>query len=1147
VSAAHPDPGTDPGSAAGLDGGATRTSSDGPRRLAPGTLLAGRYRILELVGVGGMGVVYRALDEQLGVEVAVKTLRGELAPNEALLDRFRKELILARQVSHRNVVRIHDIGHDGPLHFLSMDFVPGRSLREVLEQEGPMPPERAVGIARQLAEALDTAHREGVVHRDLKPANVLIGDGDRAYVTDFGVARSLRSAGLTRPGSVIGTLDYLSPEQAKGEEVDGRSDLYALGLLLFEMLSGKLPFAGGTDTEVLAQRLAAQPRDLTELGVAAPRGLRAVLKRLLARDPADRYQTAAELLADLDRGTGTALRPALRLPHRGRWAAAAALVLVALAAAGWLAWRRGFGRADGASAGTAAAPAKPRHAVAVLPLADQTGRPDLAWAGAGLAEMLAAALAESPELRVVDSARVLSTLADLKLPAGPLPAAQLRQLADLLDADRLVTGSLRAVGGRVRADLRLVAADLPDLPSEPLAAERRRAEEVLDLVAELGRALRARLTVEPVPEASEVASAVPAAAAAYAEGVGHLLRGEPLKAEPALGRATAADPAFAAAWVRLAHAQQALGHDDRALAAVRQALGRLQGSRSRLASEARALEARLAGDPERARRFQEELVARYPNDLEARVALAEARAEEGALAPAAAELRRVVALDPDHPRAWFLLGKYSIMTGQSRAAVDDHLVHAMVIQNRLGNEQGKAEVLNALGVAYGKLGDHEAALRHYQQAAELRQKIGDDRGYASTLRNLAAVHTVRGEGAKAEELLGEGLAILERIGDRAGVAEFHNDFGVLAEERGDPQQALDHYRRALQERRVLGERLGLAESLNNVGFAYYLLGQYDNAMVYWRQALDLYRQAGDETGVVFATQSVGLLELAQGEWPRATRSFLSALEKSRELNMQDTTAVSLGHLGRLAHLQGRFAAALANYREALAACQALEDRRGLAEFTLAEAEVYLDLGAPGEAARRLDAAARWIEEGGNREQRAELLRLRGERALAVGDAAAARRDLAAAVAEARASHSVVGLLQARLAAARGAGAAGARELAAVKDEADLLGHAALRLTAAEALAEAALAAGDAARAESLARDALGIVGEGGYAGEHRLRLLLAQALAAQGRKAEAERERQAGRAEVERLRRELPAAQRAAFERLAAVRALAGEGARRAA
>ncbi|HVF61770.1 MAG TPA: tetratricopeptide repeat protein [Thermoanaerobaculia bacterium] len=1143
MSPALPDPGTDPGSA----GGATRTSSDGPRRLAPGTLLAGRYRILELVGVGGMGVVYRALDEQLGVEVAVKTLRGELAPDEALLDRFRKELILARQVSHRNVVRIHDIGHDGPLHFLSMDFVPGRSLREVLEQEGPMPPERALAIGRQLAEALDTAHREGVVHRDLKPANVLIGDGDRAYVTDFGVARSLRSAGLTRPGSVIGTLDYLSPEQAKGEEVDGRSDLYALGLLLFEMLSGKLPFAGGTDTEVLAQRLAAQPRNLTELGVAAPRGLRAVIKRLLARDPADRYQTAGELLADLDRGI-TGLRPALRLPRRGRWAAAAALVLVALAAAGWLVWRRGgLGRADGAPAATAAAPAKPRHAVAVLPLADQTGRPDLAWAGPGLAEMLAAALAESPELRVVDSARVLSTLADLKLPAGPLPAAQLGQLADLLDADRLVTGSLRAVGGRVRVDLRLVAADLPNLPAEPLAAERGRAEEVLDLVAELGRALRARLTVEPVPEASEVASAVPAAAAAYAEGVGHLLRGEPLKAAPVLERATAADPAFAAAWVRLAHAQQALGHDDRALAAVRQALGRLQGSRSRLASEARALEARLAGDPERARRLQEELVARYPNDLEARVALAEARAEEGELAPAAAELKRVVALDPDHPRAWFLLGKYSIMTGQNRAAVDDHLVHAMVIQNRLGNEQGKAEVLNALGVAYGKLGDHEVALRHYQQAAELRKKIGDDRGYASTLRNLAAAHTVRGEGAKAEELLGEGLAILERIGDRAGVADLHNDFGVLAEERGDPQEALDHYRRALQERKALGERLGLAQSLNNVGFAYYLLGQYDNAMVYWRQALDLYRQAGDATGVVLATQSVGLLELAQGEWPRATRSFLSALEKSRELNMQDTTAASLGHLGRLAHRQGRFAAALANYREALAVCQALEDRRGLAEFTLAEAEVYLDLGAPGEAARRLDAAARWIDEGGNREHRAELLRLRGVRALAGGETAAARRDLAAAVEEARASHSVVGLLQARLSAARAAGTPGARELAAVKEEADLLGHAALRLAAAEALAESALAAGDAARAEGLARAALGIVGEGGYAGEHRLRLLLAQALAKQGRGAEAERERQLGRAEVERLRRELPAGQRASFERLAAVRALAGEGARRAA
>jgi serine/threonine protein kinase len=193
-----------------------------------GSLLGGRYRILELVGVGGMGMVYRAQDEQLGLAVAVKVLRPDLAGDGRWLERFKQELVLARQVSHPNVVRIHDIGSDGDLAFLTMDFVPGRSLGDLLAEETRLAPERAVAVARQLALALEAAHRAGVVHRDLKPGNVLIdesGGGLRVAITDFGIARSLAGSGMTAPGTVLGTLGYLSPEQARGDAVDGRSDL----------------------------------------------------------------------------------------------------------------------------------------------------------------------------------------------------------------------------------------------------------------------------------------------------------------------------------------------------------------------------------------------------------------------------------------------------------------------------------------------------------------------------------------------------------------------------------------------------------------------------------------------------------------------------------------------------------------------------------------------------------------------------------------------------------------------------------------------------------------------------------------------------------------------------------------------------------
>ena len=211
--------------------GETRVEHDPMRRLAPGARVAGRYRIVELCGVGGMGLVYRADDEELSLPVALKVLRPELSADPSLLDRFRRELVLGRQVSHPNVVRIHDIGQDGDLHFLTMDYVEGRSLRQWMEERGRMDEATAVSILRAVTEALAVAHRAGVIHRDLKPSNILIDASERPHVSDFGLARSLAASGLTRAGTVMGTPDYLSPEQARGEPVDARTDLYALGII----------------------------------------------------------------------------------------------------------------------------------------------------------------------------------------------------------------------------------------------------------------------------------------------------------------------------------------------------------------------------------------------------------------------------------------------------------------------------------------------------------------------------------------------------------------------------------------------------------------------------------------------------------------------------------------------------------------------------------------------------------------------------------------------------------------------------------------------------------------------------------------------------------------------------------------------------
>jgi tetratricopeptide (TPR) repeat protein/TolB-like protein len=1124
----------------------TRTGDAWLPQLAAGARLAGRYRILGLIGVGGMGMVYRAQDEKLDLAVAIKVLRPELARDGQRLERFKQELVLARQVSHPNVVRTHDLGGDGDLAFFTMDFIPGCSLRELLAEEGRLVPERAIAMARQIAGALAAAHAAGVVHRDLKPGNLLVDPADRVAISDFGVARSLGGGGLTQPGSVVGTLDYLSPEQARGEEVDGRADLYALGIVLYEMLTGRLPFSGGSEAEVLAQRRTGSTRDLSSAGVVVPRPLAAIVRRLLQRDPARRFQSAGELLAELDR-----LR-APRSPVRWRVALAAGAAVVLLVA-GWsqrqrirLPWRAAAGaQAAGAAASARqkGLPAPSPHAVALLPLADETGRPDLAWIASGLPELLGAALAERPGLRVLESDRVLQTLASLKLPPGPPPAAEVPRLAELLDADRLVAGRVRSAGGRLRIDLSLVETGAAAAPEQWLHAEAA-PEEAFLLVDRLGSLLRTRLALAPLLAGPAVSRSAPALAA-MATGAASLRRGDALAATAALEHAVASDPGYGAAWVQLARAREALGQSAAAREAARRAVASLGAGEGRSVYEARAVEARLSGHPEKAQQLLAQLVEHYPDDADAQVALAQAYGAQGSLDRAAAALVGVVRVAPHHPRAWYLLARYSIEAGNARRAIDDYLVHALVVQNQLGSEEGRAEVLNAFGVGYGDLGETERAAESYRQAAEIRRRIGDQRGYAITLRNLANLDLVSGRNVAAERKLNEALAILQRLGDEPGLADVYNDFGALAEERGDYETMLERYQRALRARRDLGNDLALAQSFGNVGYASYQLGRYDDALVYWRQGLALAEKSGDPGGVVTATQNLGLLELARGDWDEAVKSFLGALRKSRELGMKDATAVSLGYLGRLAQFQGRPAAALASFTEALGLVRELDDRRGVAEFTLAQAEVEIELGVETAAGEKLHQAAALLDAERNREQQADLERLQGEWHLLRGERAAARDALRRAVADAQASHGVVALLAARLAAAQvevaaGRGRATRAGLEALGAQADALGHALLRLRAAELRGRAALAAGDPARAGIALRAGLELAAQcGGYSGAYRLHLLLARALDAEGQRAEAAAERGRALAEIARLRRDLGPAEGALLGHIAEARDLA--------
>jgi beta-lactam-binding protein with PASTA domain/predicted Ser/Thr protein kinase len=263
-------------------------------------LFDGRYRLESVVGTGGMATVWRAMDESLGRVVAIKMLAERYSEDESFVERFRREAQSAAGLNHPNIVSIYDRGEADGSYYIAMEYLDGRSLKDEIVEDGPLPAPRAIDYALQILQALRFAHRNGVVHRDIKPDNIIVGRDRRLKVTDFGIARAGASQ-MTEVGSIIGTAQYLSPEQARGQQVRPPADLYSLGVVLYEMLTGRVPFDGDSAVAIAMKHVSENPRPPRELNPSIPPALEQVVLRALAKDPALRYQSAEDMAADLER------------------------------------------------------------------------------------------------------------------------------------------------------------------------------------------------------------------------------------------------------------------------------------------------------------------------------------------------------------------------------------------------------------------------------------------------------------------------------------------------------------------------------------------------------------------------------------------------------------------------------------------------------------------------------------------------------------------------------------------------------------------------------------------------------------------------------------------------------------------------------
>jgi serine/threonine protein kinase/tetratricopeptide (TPR) repeat protein len=526
-------------------------SGDAPRVLS-------HYRILGRLGSGGMGEVYLAEDQKLGRRVALKLLPPELAQNPQRLARFRREARAVAALNHPNIVTLHSIEEDQGVPFLTMERVEGVTLRDKIVPGG-LDADELLRLALPLADAVAAAHAQGITHRDLKPANVMISGDGWLKVLDFGLARRTledgeASADLTADGRVLGTVPYMSPEQAKGFPADWRSDVFSLGTVLYELATGEHPFAAPSPAETVSKIL----RDTPEPAAELPPALRSIIDRCLQKDPDLRYQNAGEL-RDALKSITSVRSPALprSLDRRHRLALAATLFLIlALAAAFW--WT------NRARHETPAPPSE-RTAIAVLHFQNLTGDPTLDWLRTGLTEMLVTDLSQSPQLDILGTDRLYQILADVGA-LGNQPASfdTVQKIARRAAVQQVIRGSYARVGDHV-----LVSFQIEDAASGKILGSDRvqgpGGEQLLSLMDALVASVHRRLTVVPPPAAAaatmqEVTTSSVEAWRLYTEALQLQNQAKDPEAIPLLEKAVQVDPSFALALNDLGTLHGNLGH-----------------------------------------------------------------------------------------------------------------------------------------------------------------------------------------------------------------------------------------------------------------------------------------------------------------------------------------------------------------------------------------------------------------------------------------------------------------------------------------------------------------------------------------------------------------------------------------------------------
>jgi len=961
--------------------------------LSDSQLLAGRFRIVRFIAGGGMGEVYEVEDLELHERLAIKTLRPEILQQANAIQRFKREVHLARKVTHPNVCRVFDLFRDRPdgkneIVFVTMEFLHGETLADRLRRCGRMSIEESLPLITQMAAALDAAHRAGIVHRDFKPGNVVLVDepaGPRAVVTDFGLASrsttalagthlgDMSTAAITAKGDLYGTPAYMAPEQIEGHAATAASDVYALGLVIYEMVTGVRPFSGETPMSAAVKRLVESPPSPSTFNAALSPQWESVILKCLERDPSKRFptpQAVIDALADSarqqrvpaakDSSSQSSVAHSPRVEHRYVWATAgiAAMAIIAALAVSYRYYSQRRVRATVPSTGVSESVAL-RPAVAILGFKNLSRKPDTEWLSIALSETLNTELAVGEKLRTIPGENVARTKLALSLPdADSYGQETLARIRKNMNTDIVVVGSYldagKESGGQVRIDLR--AQDTRSGNTIAVISEIGTEAQVLDLIVRTGAEVREKLGVGEITNADAVAvrasaPSSPEVARLYSEGLKRLWLFDSVGAKAVLEKVVAEEPAYPLAHDALAQAWSNLGYEEKAKEKAEKAF-HLSGNLSReqrLLIEGHYRE--INHDWQKAIELYGALFNFFPDDVDYGLQLATAEWQGGKTKEGMLTIQTLRRLPPparDDPHIDLAeSADASSMADFKRAQA------AAAEAEKKGKALGAPLIVAAAQLsqcwALERLGGYTEAVTNCENARQVYADAGDREKQGQALLDMSAALQSQGDIIRAQNAREQAASIFRDIGNKLGQAKATNNIAVALSSKGDHFASAHTYEQALTLMREIGNKQATAVILGNIAGEFRSLGDLAQAKAKYRQAVSLGREVADKDSEVWALKGLGVTLTSQGDLPRAEKALNEALEICHRIGTKRPCGFATSNMGDLLETEGKLEQAEAKYKESISIWNELGNQADAAEAQTSLAELLLDEGRAGES------------------------------------------------------------------------------------------------------------------------------------------------------------------------------------------------------